>query len=88
MPDYSNLPTDPQAMMAMMGPFLIVGLVIFAFFIFVWWRIFSKAGYPGALALVFLAGIIPLIGPLICLGLIVWFAFVEWPVQKKAKGAG
>jgi hypothetical protein len=86
MPDYSNMPTDPNAMMAMMGPFLIVGLVIFAFFIFVWWRIFSKAGYPGALSLIFLAGIIPLIGPLICLGLIIWFAFVEWPVQKKAKG--
>jgi predicted PurR-regulated permease PerM len=86
MPDYSNMPTDPSAMMAMMGPFLIVALVIAVFMIFCWWRIFSKAGYSGALALVFLAGIIPLIGPLICLALFVWFAFVEWPVEKKAKG--
>lgn len=71
---------------AMFGPyfavFAIVGIAIFAFFIFCWWRIFSKAGFSGALALVWLAGIIPLIGPLICLAFFVWFAFAEWPVHK------
>ena len=80
---------DPSAMpgmgnmAAMFGPyfavFAIIALLIFAFFIFCWWRIFSKAGFPGALALIFIAGIIPLIGPLACLALFVWFTFAQWP---------
>lgn len=82
---------DPSAMMAAMGPMLgviaIIGIVIAVFSIFCWWKIFSKAGYNGALSLVFLAGIIPLIGPLICLGLFIWFAFSEWPIQRRLNGA-
>lgn len=87
---------DPAAvtgmgnMMAAFGPyfavFAIVALVIFAFFIFCWWRIFSKAGFSGALSLIFIAGIIPLIGPLICLALFVWFAFAQWPAMKGGGG--
>ena len=77
-------------MATMFGPFFavfaIVAIAIFAFFIFCWWRIFSKAGYSGALALVFLAGIIPLIGPLICLGVFIWFAFAQWPALKGGGG--
>jgi hypothetical protein len=82
---------DVASAMATMGPFFavfaVVGLLIFAFFIFCWWRIFSKAGYSGALSLVFLAGIIPLIGPLICLALFIWFAFAQWPALKGAQPA-
>jgi hypothetical protein len=78
---------DPAQMMAMMGPFmagiLIVGLLIAVFSIFCWWKIFSKAGHNGALSLVFIAGIIPLIGPLICLGLFIWFTFSDWPALKQ-----
>jgi hypothetical protein len=81
---------DPAQILAMMGPFMvvfaIVGLAIAAFSIFCWWKIFSKAGYSGALSLIFLAGIIPLIGPFICLGLFIWFSFAEWPVQRQARG--
>lgn len=89
MNDYSQYGgTDPTAMMAAMGPFfaviMIVGLAVAVFSIFCWWKIFSKAGYNGALALIFLAGIIPLIGPLICLGLFIWFAFAKWPALNKA----
>jgi hypothetical protein len=77
--------------MAAMGPmlavFVLIGLAIAAFSIFCWWRIFSKAGYNGALSLIFLAGIIPLIGPLVILGLFIWFAFAEWPVQRQAAGS-
>lgn len=87
MNDYSQYGGDPAAMMAAMGPFFavfaIVGLAIAVFSIFCWWKIFSKAGYNGALALIFLAAIIPLIGPLICLGLFIWFAFAKWPVLNK-----
>ncbi len=89
MNDYSQYGGgDPSAMMAAMGPYFaviaIVGIAIAVFSIFCWWKIFSKAGYNGALALVFLAGIIPLIGPIICLILFIWFAFADWPVTKRA----
>jgi len=90
MQDYSQYGGDPSNMMAMMGPYMavigLVGLAIFVFFIFVWWKIFSKAGYSGALSLLFLAGIIPFVGWIVPLILIIWFAFAEWPVVKQAKG--
>jgi hypothetical protein len=77
---------DASNIIAMMGPyfavFAIIGILIFIFFIFCWWRIFSKAGYSGALSLIFLAGLIPFIGGLICLGVFIWFAFAQWPALK------
>lgn len=80
--------SDPTAMMATMGPMFaviaIVGLAIAIFLIFCWWKIFAKAGFSGALSLVFIAGIIPLIGPFIVLALIIWFAFSDWPALRKA----
>ena len=76
--------TNPQAMMSMMGPFLFVGLAFFVLFIVCWWQIFKKAGHNPALSLVFLAGIIPLIGPLICVVFFIWFAFSQWPMQRAA----
>lgn len=88
MNDYSG--GDPTAAMAMvsgmMGIFLIVGLLILALFIFFWWKIFSKAGYSGALSLVFLASIIPLIGWIVPIVLMGWFAFADWPVLKAQRG--
>jgi hypothetical protein len=78
--------SDPTAMIQMMGPYMaafaIVGILIFVFWIFLWWKIFSKAGYSGALALTFLACIIPFIGWLVPLIVIIWFAFADWPVRK------
>jgi len=91
MQDYSSMPTDPNAVMAMMGPFLIVGLLIGVFMIYLQWRIFSKAGYPGALALVWLTLFIPILnilGSIAVLVIWVWFAFAEWPVEKRAKAGG
>jgi ABC-type spermidine/putrescine transport system permease subunit II len=61
----------------------VVALAVVAFYIFLWWKIFSKAGHPGALSLINLAVIIPLVGPLIVLGLLIWFAFSEWPALKR-----
>ncbi len=90
MNDYNQYGGDPTAMLQAMGPMLgvvlLIGLVIAVFSIFCWWKIFSKAGFNGALSLVFLAGIIPLIGPFICLGLFVWFAFSNWPALNRAQG--
>lgn len=76
MNDYSQYGGDPSAMMAgMMGIFLIVTLLITLFFIFIYWKIFSKAGYSGALSLLLLVPIANLI-------VIVWFAFADWPAIR------
>lgn len=86
--DPSAMPggADLANMTAMFGPYFavvaIIGLAVVVFSIFCWWKIFSKAGFSGALSLVFLAGIIPIIGPIICLVLFIWFAFADWPVRK------
>jgi len=60
-------------------PELLVMLVLFALFPLVvaaWWRIFSKAGHPGALSLTMLV-------PLISFFVFLWFAFSDWPIQKR-----
>ena len=53
--------------------YIAVLLVFIAFFIFCLWRIFSKAGYNGAMALI---ALIPGLGSLICLCIL---AFGNWP---------
>lgn len=81
MNDYSQYGgSDPTAAMgAMMGTMGIVWLVILALFIFVYWKIFSKAGYSGWISLL-------LIVPLVNLIVIIWFAFADWPVLKQLRG--
>lgn len=95
MNDYSQYGgnSEAEAMLQSMGPFLavfaIVGLAMFAFSIFIQWKIFSKAGHPGALALLNILLIIPLInliGIFVVAGLWIWFAFSEWPALKRAQG--
>ena len=39
------------AIVGMMGFFILFGLAITAFFVFLFWRIFTKAGLSGPLAL-------------------------------------
>jgi hypothetical protein len=84
MQDYS----DPNATMAMMGgmmgAFMIVGLIFLALWIFFWWKIFSQAGYNGALSLIWLACIIPLVGMVVPIILIGLFAFAKWPALNKS----
>jgi uncharacterized membrane protein YhaH (DUF805 family) len=76
-------PNQPQhlgaAMAGMMGFFLLFGLAIVAFFIFIYWRIFTKAGLSGPLALLVL---IPGIGPILvpCI-----LAFSDWKVVPVAE---
>ncbi|MEZ5960877.1 MAG: hypothetical protein R3C30_10705 [Hyphomonadaceae bacterium] len=90
MNDYSQYGGDPTAMMQAMGPmfavFALVGIACFIFSIFLQWKIFSKAGHPGALALLNLLLIIPiinLIGVFVVFGLWIWFAFSDWPALKR-----
>ena len=55
----------------------IVILAIVAFSIWLYWRIFAKAGYNGALSLL---NLVPGVGPLIC---ILILAFGRWPIEDQ-----
>ena len=60
--------------------FLVYGIVllaIVAFTIWVYWRIFAKAGYNGAMSLL---NFIPGVGQLICM---IILAFGRWPIEDE-----
>lgn len=59
---------------------LLFSLVITAFFIWLFWRIFTKAGMSGALALL---NLVPAVGPIIVLCIL---AFGKWNVVPVASG--
>ena len=67
---------------AMMGTFVLIGLAFIAVTVWLFWRIFVKAGFNGALGLLCL---IPSVGFLIC---IIILAFGEWPSQRVATPVG
>jgi len=80
-PDQSQ--AQSQALAALSGFALIggiIGIALLVFSIIIYWRIFSKAGYNGALTLLIL---IPLIGPIIGLILMCVLAFGEWPIYRE-----
>ena len=54
---------------------VLVGLIVFS--IWVYWRIFAKAGYNGALSLL---NFVPGVGPLICM---IILAFGRWPIEDQ-----
>ena len=56
--------------------YIVILVMVTAFFIFCLWRIFTKAGYSGPMALL---ALIPGLGPLICLCIL---AFGNWPIHK------
>lgn len=56
-------------------------LVVVAFTIWVYWRIFEKAGYSGALSLL---NLVPGVGPLIC---VIVLAFGRWPIEDRLAAA-
>ncbi len=70
---------------AIAAPFMVLFFILLVFFIilpafllklFLWWRVFSKAGYSGAFSLLILAPF----GTLIMLCIL---AFSQWPTAKK-----
>jgi uncharacterized membrane protein YhaH (DUF805 family) len=73
----------PENAGAMWAATMVFGLLFFVFWIYLQWRIFSKAGFNGALALINLAIFVPFVGALIVIGLQVWFAFAAWPALNK-----
>jgi hypothetical protein len=56
--------------------FAIIGLVSIIFAVIIWWRIFSKAGYNGALSLLMFI-------PIANLVMILILAFAEWPIYAE-----
>ncbi len=56
--------------------FMLISFIVLLFKIFLWWRIFSKAGFSGAFALLML---VPGLGELI---IICVLAFSTWPILK------
>jgi hypothetical protein len=57
--------------------YVIVIFAIIVFMIWLYWRIFAKAGYNGALSLL---NFIPGVGQLICL---IILAFGRWPIEDQ-----
>ncbi len=55
----------------------IVFIVIMALTVWIYWRIFVKAGYNGALALL---NLVPGVGPLVVM---VILAFGRWPIEDE-----
>lgn len=77
--DGNNLTQDQQQKIAgvvagMMGVIMLITLAVFAFMIFLYWRILARAGFAGPLAFLTL---VPAIGPIIPLCIL---AFGEWKV--------
>ncbi|HLX26106.1 MAG TPA: hypothetical protein VKR05_03875 [Candidatus Cybelea sp.] len=57
--------------------YIIVICAVVAFTLWVYWRIFAKAGYNGALSLL---NLVPGIGPLICMLIL---GFGRWPIEDQ-----
>ncbi len=64
------------AFSAFLGVFLVVGIAFTVLFVWMFWRIFTKAGLSGALGLLCL---IPSVGFLVCLAIL---AFSTWPNER------
>jgi uncharacterized membrane protein YhaH (DUF805 family) len=61
------------------GMFVFMGFMILislALTLIIWWRIFSKAGWSGALSLLMLV-------PFVNLIMMFYVAFATWPIQRE-----
>ncbi|GCE19187.1 hypothetical protein [Dictyobacter kobayashii] len=65
--------TAVSAYLAIIG---IISLISIVIALIIWWRIFSKAGYSGAMSILMLVPIANLVA--ICI-----LAFGEWPIQRE-----
>ena len=65
---------DPAGLLCVGGVFLVIAVLV----ITIWWRVFAKTGWGGAMGLLMLLPIINLIMLLV-------LAFAEWPVQAEVR---
>jgi uncharacterized membrane protein YhaH (DUF805 family) len=81
----SSAPGAGAALGAFFAAYAIFLLIILVISIIIYWRIATKAGYPGAYSLLLLIPVVNLI-------VIIMFAFTEWPIERDLKalrgGAG
>jgi hypothetical protein len=73
----NNSAATASAFAALAFVYIIIIGGIVAFSLWVYWRIFAKAGYNGALSLL---NLIPGVGPLICM---IILAFGRWPIEDQ-----
>ncbi len=71
---------DETELIGLVGGIFGCGLIalFMALFIAVWWKVIAKTGNSGALALL-------LVIPLANLGLVLFLAFSEWPLERRVK---
>lgn len=62
--------------LAILGLVLTVAVGVAVLLVYLWWRVFTKAGYPGPLALLTL---VPM-GRIVMLAIL---AFTDWPALKE-----
>ncbi len=74
----------PENAGALWATTMVFALLFYLFWIYLQWRIFTRAGFNGALALINLGIFVPIVGPLIVLGLQTWLAFAAWPALGKS----
>ena len=76
MPYNNTTPIDAATLTTIILISGIVGLVGIIFAVIVYWRIFAKAGYSGALSLLMFVPIANIV--MLCI-----LAFGEWPIYKE-----
>lgn len=79
--DSSNAATAGVIGVVFLVEFLFI-IAIVAFTIWVYWRIFQKAGYNGAMSLL---NLVPGFGPLICMCIL---GFGRWPIEDRLAALG
>lgn len=65
-------------MLRNIGPWEVLVLALAALVVVPFWRIFSKAGFPGIMSLA-------LVVPVLNIVMIVYLAFAEWPALRELK---
>jgi uncharacterized membrane protein YhaH (DUF805 family) len=55
---------------------IVIGVVVLLFLFSIWWKIFKKAGYSGALGLLMFIPVVNFI-------LLLILAFSKWPIQRQ-----
>lgn len=73
---YNNGTVNSGAYTGIFFSSVIISLIVLIFFVIIYWRIFSKAGYSGALSLLLFIPIVNII--VLCV-----LAFGTWPIYKE-----
>ena len=78
MPNYNNSTVDTAALAPIFITSGIIGLLFIVLAVIIYWKIFSKAGYSGAMGLLMFV-------PIANIVVLLMLAFAEWPIYKELK---